>query len=331
MNYVMFDSGCTHGDSNRWQESFKKRNIPLCVFQNKGGWGYKLWLIDAIRFVNSTTSNDVLICWADIQGVFAYWYSLLTFKRRRIVIVNILLKNKATLKNRLTALLYKKALNARSVAYTVTARKYGETLSKRLKVKKTDSIVHDWFDFSISLNCSPKVKKPFEKYMFSGGRNGRDWEMVYNVACKLTDKNFCLVMNNADYTSYFDKFSKLCNCTLYHDIPFTDYCALLQGSSLAYFPLDTQAPAGLTAIFQAVAMRKPVLTSNTEVTREYFSEFPECMANEDINEHIEKLKYLADGVIDIDMLVRHLSTCCGEKQYMNGIIKCIDKFDNNKR
>lgn len=330
MNYVLFDSGGQHGDRQCWQRFFAKRNLPLQVFKNKGGWGYKTWLNDAIRFVNATTCDDVLICWADIQGVFAYWYSMLTFKKRKIVIVNILLKNKSTLKNMLVAQLYKKALNAQNTAYTVTSKEYGESLCKRLhSLKPAECVLHDLFTFDRSFPTAKNMTIPFLSYIFSGGRNGRDWSMVYYVARKLQDRNFCLVMTGSDFAKYASMFENMKNCSLYHDIPFDEYCSLLQGCDMGYFPLDTQAPAGLTALFQAVCMKKPVLTSNTETTREYFSKFTSCIASDNVDEHCDKINRLLTEPFNVNALIKHLSILCGEEQYMQGIEKCISKVKSS--
>lgn len=79
--------------------------------------------------LRSARKNDILICWFDFQGVLCWWLSKLTFRKRNIVIVNIMLKDKTTLRNRVVSWLYKKVLTAGSELYGGDAVLIARTLS----------------------------------------------------------------------------------------------------------------------------------------------------------------------------------------------------------
>ena len=58
------------------------------------------------------------------------------FKNRKIIALNILLKDKATTKNKAAKLLYKPVLKSKKVQATVTSKKYGEHLNEMLGIQK---------------------------------------------------------------------------------------------------------------------------------------------------------------------------------------------------
>lgn len=52
------------------------------------------WLKGCLSVLKQSHRNDMIVCWYDFQGVLCYWLSRLTFKRRKIVCINLLLKDK---------------------------------------------------------------------------------------------------------------------------------------------------------------------------------------------------------------------------------------------
>ena len=68
---------------------------------------------------------------------------MLLRKKRKIVCINILLKDKRTIKNKTVAYLYKRMLNSSNIIASVTSKEYGEHIKKRLNFKKDFFLLHD--------------------------------------------------------------------------------------------------------------------------------------------------------------------------------------------
>lgn len=62
------------------------------------------------------------------------------------------------------------------------------------------------------------------------------------------------------------------NVTCRHDIPVDEFLNEMASSEVVCLPLDTEAPAGLIVLFQAAAMNKPIVTSDTVTTRGYITD-----------------------------------------------------------
>ena len=213
--------------------------------------------------ISNTIEDDQLIFWYDFMGVLCWWLCRLTHKRRRIIILNILLKKKKTKKNAVAKFLYKNVLRDKNVVATVTSKEYGEWLNRLLGLRRDFPLLHD-----IYYGDAVVQKSGSGRYVFCGGRNGRDWNMLLEIAKEIPDIFFRCVMPQ----SICDSFHEIpANVEIQYDIPEQCFLDLLEGSLLVAMPLNTDAPAGLIALFQAGMYKKLVITSNTPVTREYIS------------------------------------------------------------
>lgn len=94
-------------------------------------------------------------------------------------------------------------------------------------------------------------------------------------------------------------------------------------------PLDTDAPAGLIAIFQAAANRKMIIASNTVTTREYFGEQRGVLCENDLGEWEKQicywLEHLDDGKTRAEKLRVFLEEECSEKEYAETLMKLIER------
>lgn len=215
------------------------------------------------KCISKTTENDQLVFWYDFMGIICWWICKFTLKKRRIIILNILLKDKQSKKNALAKFLYKRVLNDKGVVATVTSKEYGTWLNRLLDLNRTFPLLHD-----IYYGDAADQKSSSGGYVFCGGRNGRDWNMLLEVAKGIPDVSFKCVMPR----STFDSLHNIpANVEIQCDIPEQEFLDLLSRSSIVAMPLDTDAPAGLIAIFQAGMYKKFVIASNTPVTREYIS------------------------------------------------------------
>lgn len=101
-----------HGFSNVDSE-FKPRNLRQEVHYIESPRTKKRivgWTIGCFRALYCSRRGETVFCWYDFQAVLLYWMCLLTFQRRNIGCLNILLKKKDTIQNRIVSKMYRKAL-----------------------------------------------------------------------------------------------------------------------------------------------------------------------------------------------------------------------------
>ena len=186
--------------------------------------------------------------------------------KRKIVCINLLLKQKPTIKNRFAAFLYKRALLDSSFKATVTSKEYGEWLNKSLGVSVDYVLLRDVFH-EYYIAKSPKTDGG---YVFCGGNSERDWNLMYAVAEKLPQVQFVFVMSGATFEHYKDR--RLSNVCLYDKMPLNEFMDKIYHSSMVCFPLSTEAPAGLTVMISAAVNGKLIMMTDTPVTRGYIND-----------------------------------------------------------
>ena len=100
------------------------------------------------------------------------------------------------------------------------------------------------------------------------------------------------------------------------------------GSRLVVLPLNTDAPAGLLVMFQAAALGKAVISTNTPVTKEYLSCGRGLLCNNDINEWKTALN---DYLINDDKRKKSsiefksfLDNYCSESYYRNQLFGILN-------
>lgn len=270
------------------------------------------------EFISNTTEKDQLIFWYDFMGVLCWWICKLTCKRRKIIILNILLKDKKTKKNALAKFLYKRTLSDKNIVATVTSREYGEWLNQLLGMKRDYPLLHD-----IYYGDAVDQKSSSEVYVFCGGRNGRDWNMLLEIAREITDISFKCVMPQL----ICDSLQEIpANVEIQCDIPEQKFLDLLASSSLVAMPLNTDAPAGLIALFQAGMYKKLVITSNTPVTREYISKDRGvlCSTKEEWVSAIELYAVNSDeGNKKVENFNAFLNKECSKEIYAKELMKLV--------
>lgn len=236
--------------------------------------------------------GDTIICWLDLMGILCYY---LTGKKNvRIIAINILLKEKASLKNLLYRKLYKGALKSDRVIATVTSTEYGKYLNELLNIDRRYVLLHDAYN---GAKLGKKEDSPIipvdKKSVFCGGKNGRDWDLAINTARKLPDVTFNFVMPKSVFKRYESLFSNgsLSNVKYYVDVSKTKFTEVLDSSAFVAMPLDSQAPSGLLVFYQATARGKMIMTSDTVTTREYFSDGRGVLCGDSADSWAEKITY----------------------------------------
>lgn len=249
---------------------------------------------------------------------------MVQFKNRKIIALNILLKDKSTVKNKLAKFLYKPMLKSNNVEATVTSKKYGEHLNEILGIHKKYTLLHDIYHGGYCIKYEGKV---VPNSVFCGGRNGRDWEFLINIANEMPKVIFNCVMPKDTYEQYKDNFRKNMNVKI--DIPEQEFLEFMCQSQLVVTPLDTEAPAGLIAFYQAAANGKMVITSDTVTTQEYFAGGRGALCGKDIKDWKNKIQYYLQHKKEADLSAakfkNFLESECSEEKYSNTLLEVLTK------
>lgn len=264
--------------------------------------------------VNRTGEGDMIVCWYDFMGVLCWWLAKLKNKKGKILAINLLLKDKRTLKNRIAKFLYRSPLQSSSFATTVTAREYGQYINEILKIQGSYYLLPDVYHAQYRLDEKVETE---EQSVFCGGRNGRDWDMLFRIARMLPEVTFHCVMPGSLQKQHGSALKS--NISICTDLPEKEFLRQLCRAKLLVMPLNTQAPAGLTVYFQAAANNKMVITSSTVTTREYFAQGRGVLCTQDPNEWKEKIQHYLSHPQQADAYATefkgYLENVCSEEAY----------------
>lgn len=279
------------------------------------------WIYGCFGILKHSHNGDTIICVLDIQAVICYWICRFTFRNRYIFAINLLLKQKTSLKNKIASYLYRKALTSPRFKASVTSREYGEYINKHLGISINHSLIRDVYkkeyDNSTSMSkCNNSV--------FCGGRNGRDWNFMLSVAQLMPNIKFHLAMPK-DLVAGFDNIPN--NVSIYTDIPEQQFLDLIAQSSIVALPLDTEAPAGLIVMFQAASFDKLVLTTDTVTTRGYINNSNGCLLPNNTESWCQSINYYLNNSEEANrkaiQLHRFLQEECNETKFVDAITNVI--------
>lgn len=280
------------------------------------------WLNGVLAVVAKSHSGDTIICWYDFQAVMCWWICLLLLKRRKIVCINVLLKDKPTLRNRFVSYLYKKALSAKNFRASVTSVEYGEWLNRKLGINVNFTLIHDVYHASYEYGQSVEIEP---RSVFCGGCNGRDWEFIVDVARAMPDVRFNIVMPRDVYLKYCSKFSS--NMNVRYDIPYDEFMKELCSSTVVCLPLDTEAPAGLIVMFQAAANLKPIITTKTVTTSEYITSERGMAIKNDVEVWCDAIGHYFDKIEELNRKAvafrEYLIKNCSEEDFIQNLNKIL--------
>lgn len=264
--------------------------------------------------IRQSADGDTIICWYDFMAVLCWWLCKVHRKNRKIIALNILLKDKITTKNKLAKFLYKPMLKSNKVQSTVTSKKYGEHLNKMLGIQRQYTLLHDIYHGGYSIAYNGAV---IPNTVFCGGRNGRDWGFLIKVAQAMPEVTFNCVMPKNKFDQYKEKFSK--NMVVKSDISERKFLEFMCQSQLVVMPLDTEAPAGLIAFYQAVANGKMSITSDTVTTQEYFTDGRGALCGKNVEDWKNKIQYYLqhreEADVSAEKFRNFLESECSEEKY----------------
>lgn len=311
-NYILFD--------NQDNYDFLKPNFDGVFYSPKCKNKIVSWIKGACIALRNTKKNDLIVCWFDFQAVLLFWMSLIFMRRRKIVCLNILLKDKKTFRNRIVSLLYKVALSSKNFRATTTSNEYGLLLNKKFgrnyKYVLLRDVYRSYYEFS-----SCKIISS-QKSVFCGGRNGRDWNLFFKIAARMPEINFKAVVPSEIKKTYAAEMH-LSNVLIRENIPYEEFLQEMCSSEIVIMPLDTDAPAGLIVMFQAAANEKNLIVSDTPVTREYVIDGCGYRVENDVEKWIAQIRFCLKNKEDAracaSRLKKYLINECSEKKFIETI------------
>ncbi len=299
----------------------RKINVPLKMrFSKTKGNKLYSWTCACVSILKESRRNDCIVCWFDLQGIILYWLSIVTFHKRYICCVNLMLKDKKTVANKILSFCYRIALKSNRVRASVTSDEYGEWLNKKLGIEKKYYLVRDVFRDTYTLRETVKEKKQ----VFIGGVNGRDWNFAFGLAERMPDVSYCIVVNHSIYEKY--KTKRLKNVELLENIPLSLFEKKLCESQLVCLPLNTSAPSGLIVLFRAAANKKMVCVTKTPSSIAYINENRgECISN---NAGIwdDKIRYYLNHPNERKQKAENLYIFLKENCNEDGFVKALEKM-----
>lgn len=285
------------------------------------------WIIGCLTILKLSKRNDTIVCWYDFQAVLCYWLAKLSFRQRKIVCINLLLKDKASTKNKVVAWLYKKALKSKHFVASVTSVEYGKHLKNRLDIDKDLFLLHDVFHENYKANENVEVAP---NTVFCGGRNGRDWKFMIDVAKAMPNVEFHLVMPKVTYEDLQTELPS--NVAVKYNLSMEDFLKEMCSCEIVALPLDTEAPAGLIVLFQAAANMKCIVTTDTMTTREYLSDGKGTLLSNKVECWKEAIQELLLNPLRrkeaSGKLLTFLKEQCSEKKFVEGIENIVKAINN---
>ena len=325
--YILFDRKIENSLTSFLYPKLKELYNDVFMIDNPDDdASIKSWFKVSFKTLLMSKKNDIIICSFDFQAVIVYWLSLFLFQKRKIIAINIMLKDKPTMKNKFASFLYKKALKSKRFKATVATKEFADLCCDKLKIDNNMIILRDVFiDFLREEKCRDNVRS-----VFVGGSNGRDWETAFAVAEKMKDVSFTFVLTPGDYEKYISKNHT--NVKLYKSVSFNEFIQLQKESSIAYLPLLTEAPSGLLVMFQAAQLRQMVITSDTCTTRGYIinNHSGALIPLFSVDEAIKTICYYLDNVdkrnFCCDNFLSFLKSECNQDKFTETVTKVIESF-----
>jgi len=223
------------------------------------------YLVNAYESLHMSKRNDIIICFLDVMGLYVFVLSLILFKRREIIVINLMFNKGKDLITFVKWVLYRWMLRSDHVHPTVTSTELSMLFRKVFRLpQKKFFLLHDCYG---DLEKSQIFPEEVEDYIFCGGSNGRDWGTIKQVAVLLPHINFVVVGPKENLLGH----NVPANITYYYSIDYDKFQKLMRGCSFLALPLNTEAPAGLIVLFTAGLMSKAVITTDNFTMREYIT------------------------------------------------------------
>ncbi len=318
MTFLLIDEHNNH--SYDFVPTLSRNEMSVVYPPNRRG-KKRQWLLGVIKCLRKSKSGDTIVFVFDFQAVLAWWICKILRLKRRFICVNLMLDRKSTMRNRAVSVMYRKALPAGNFRSTVTSAEYGDWLNRQLGINVSYTLLRDVFHFN-----SQAPAGATESDVFCGGRNGRDWDLMAELAASMPDVSFTFVAPDSIAAKLTQCGS---NVRLFSNIPETEFLDLMASSRLVCLPLCKQAPAGLIVMFQAAANHKPVITSDTVTTSSYFAGGRGVILPRDPEKWQQAIRHClanqAEAVAIADKMLKFCEVECAPREYVQTLDRLIDE------
>lgn len=235
----------------------QKMRIPLLHLK---------YFMASLKCILKSSKNDLIIVWLDTMGVYTYVCSRILFKRRKIIILNIMAPREKTFKSNIRDRLYHFALNDKNCFPTVNNLSLIDIYRKDLNL--TNKLFFVLKDSIIHPELIEVQYKSGDNYVFFGGAGGRDFELMIEIAKRLPEVPFVFVVKRKSFPT---NMALSDNISIFFDTSRNDFNLKLSNSNLLALPIKVDTPAGILVIITAGLKSKLVISSNTVSIREYIT------------------------------------------------------------
>lgn len=289
---------------------------------------YFTWIAGAWKAVSQSRKGDVIISLYDFQGILCWIFSALRLRRRHILGLNLLLKDKPTAKNRLASAIYRRAVQSPWFHTTVTSKAYQHWFNRKLGLNLSYPLLRDVYYDSYEPDPNRPVVES-DGSVFCGGRNSRDWALMIELARRLPHVRFSFCMPDDAWAAYGNSLPS--NVDGMHEVSMERFVEAMERAAIICMPVTTDAPAGLITMFQAAGYRKPIIATHTVTTEEYLT--PErgyLLQSNDASIWADTIAHILDnpdeGAAKAAAWHQFVTTQCSEQVYVDRIEDIISEF-----
>lgn len=298
--------------SHKWWKSF----IHLSSF-----------LLKLLKNLYCSEKYDIFVFRYDLYAVICSFIMLSFFRKRPVLALNVLLKKKRSLLNRVYGYIYKLISQKKFFYATTNTENFKKECVKTFGFNALRLFVlHDEFSSVIQYGCD---YKNCGKTVFCGGFNGRDWKFMFSLASEMPE----IIFNFVVPSGITGPSKNLNNVNFYKNMQEDAFYKIMKESSIVCLPLLTDSPAGLLVAFGAALQKKSIIISDNAIIRWYFEKNESAILLPRPSD-LEEYRKTITLILHDEKRKRILgSNACGEicqkaspQKYTSDLIKIIAKI-----
>ena len=251
---------------------------------------YFLTFLRSIIAIFLSSKNDIIVTWSNTQGfMIESLCRRLRIKRKIVSFMWIRVPNKCID-------MFKKSFENENFMPIVNNKNLETEFKEVFRLEKWNGFfLPDVFDEMDGF------KKPIyrsKKYIFAGGFNNRDWDVLLKVVKETPNMDYIIV---CDKNAIKDGV-RLPNLTIDEKIPIEKYHTLMSEAFVTICPLKENTTSGLINILKSAQFGIPCISTRLDVTAMYYSD------------SMGKLLYNRNDEKDLKKKILYLYSR-GEKEY----------------
>lgn len=274
-------------------------------------------LIGAFRAVCRSHRGDVIVSYMCSGGLFCWLWSVLLFRKVRVVSCNLSIKSDTSFRSWLLRRLYGLALKSRRFVAAVNGEQYGRVVRALLCTNRVMPVLHDYAYY-------PGYARKYHDYgrrIFCGGTSYRDWERAIRIARLMPQWQFLLV--GCDIA---DKDVLPPNIKAINRLPYARFVSAMRQATVVLNCVRFNCPAGLIVMMQAAWEGKLIATNYNDVLTEYVT--PErgiiAKSDEEIVQAIIRCHGNADEAASkVAAMQTYLHRHCSEQAYFASLYDIV--------